>query len=166
MVNVEWLPWPSRISSRCVPTVGDFVYLSKCWIHSRPLLSFVQPLSLTCMTQLAGSCELSRYQASRWTFPSRIMNGGRAHPPALMHSITVVQRRSPGYMTVARPTVSTTTTFEDPGLAIPIAKPVSSKLYVSRSLIPYSIGISLTRLNHSVMILGSSFLARCVVTSS
>ena len=125
--GVAWLLWPSRMSRRYDPTVWFRVHLSKWWIQSKPSLSGVQPLSLTASVQSAG-IGLSRYRASKWTLPGKMIKGGIIQPTALIHLIVVTHRRSPGYITVTRPTDSVKTNLDEPVLPKPTANPVSSGL--------------------------------------
>jgi hypothetical protein len=52
--GVVWLLWLSRTSSLLLLTVLDLVCLSKWWIHSRPILSVVQPFLLTENVHVEG----------------------------------------------------------------------------------------------------------------
>ena len=118
----------------------------------------VQPLSLIPITQSRGM-EPSSYQVLMWVFPAKIMYGGIAHPSALMPWITVVHTRLPGWISLAFPRLyaPVTTNCED---VTPTMKPVSSKLYVSSSRMPYFSLMERTRQNQLPMAYGSSFKAR------
>jgi hypothetical protein len=72
--------------------------------------------------------------------------GGIAHPVALMPWITVVHSLLPGWTCFGRPDLSEAVTTA-PVDIWPIIKPVSLKLYVSSSKIPYLALMLATRLN-------------------
>jgi hypothetical protein len=65
----------------------------KCFTHSRPSSLVVHPLSVSPITQSGGR---SLYQLAWWSFPFRIIKGGRCELDALIHSIAVTHSRSPG----------------------------------------------------------------------
>ena len=64
------------------------------------------------------------------------MKSGIAHPVALMPWITVAHSLLPDWITLGNPHLSEVVTT-DPTVMWPIMKPVSSKLHVSSSSMPY-----------------------------
>jgi hypothetical protein len=151
-----WLSWPSTISSWCAPTLRALVWVLKCFNQARPSLFDVQPLGLTSMTQSRG--RLWNQDVIK-TFPGKMIKGGRAQPLALTPWISVTHSRLPGWIFFRLPRFSEPVKTIWPCIA-PIMKPVSSKLYVSSSPIPYLALVLATSSNQGVMTRGSSFRAR------
>ncbi|KAK1839874.1 hypothetical protein CCHR01_17510 [Colletotrichum chrysophilum] len=77
------------------------------------------------------------------------------HPSELMHSITVAHSRLPGWTDFALPRLSAHVTTID-AVITPIMKPVSSKLYMSPSPIPYLAIMLRNSANHFEITTGSS----------
>lgn len=67
-----WLLQPLRMSSLYPLIVHDFVNALKCFNHAILKSLFVQPLSLTVITQLQGM-ESSLYHIEMCTLPAQIM---------------------------------------------------------------------------------------------
>jgi hypothetical protein len=94
-----------------------------------------------------------------WFLPAKIIYVGIAHPSALIPWITVVHSRLPDWTILGFPRLyaPVTTSCDD---ITPIIKPVSSKLYVSWSKMPYFSFTERTSLNQSPITCESSFKAR------
>ena len=132
--GVAWLPWPSRISRRQAPVIRGAVCLLKCFSHSNPSSSVVQPLSLSAITQSAGRL---RYQLAWWSFLDRMMTGGIDQLDALIALIAVIQSRLLGYIITAQLIVlELIITFNI--VATPIINPVLLKLQLSQLRILYA----------------------------
>ena len=138
-----------------MPFVQSFVYGSNIDCNqSKPIWSFVQPLSLTAIIQSNGRSAFIN-QFIQCVFPAKIIIGGNTQPDTLIVSIAVTHSQLPGCMRLGHDYLLVwVITFVV--ATIPIAKPVSSKLQISSSIIPHSSIVFHTSLNHSCILLGFS----------
>ena len=146
--GVMWLPWLSRIRSLLLLTVFCLICFSKWWIHSRPILSVVQPFLLIENVYVEGR----PWKNHVWlnSFPFITMKGGIRVPSTHTPQINMTYSVLVGLTCFSLPSLSVAVTTLEAEIC-PIQKPVSSKLQMSSGRMPYLSTVFFTSVNQPLI---------------